>query len=155
MDKTTIKLQKPIYLGMSILDLSKTLMYNFHYNHIKKKYDDRANLLFTDTDSLCYEITTKNFYEDIANDVPTWFDTSNYPKTHKIFTGKNKKVIRFMKDEADGQQSEESVGLRSKLYAFKIHDCDSMCDNIHCDGPVENLVVLGGEEKSAKALKKQ
>ena len=67
--KTTINLHKPIYLAMSILNLSKTLMYDFHYNHIKKKYGDRANLLFTDTDSLCYHIPTKDFYDDIRADL--------------------------------------------------------------------------------------
>ena len=78
MKKTTIKLNKTIYLGMSILDLSKTLMYNFHYNYIKPKYGNNVSLLFTDTDSLCYEIKTKDFYKDISDDVTEWFDTSNY-----------------------------------------------------------------------------
>ena len=77
MKKTTIKLHKPIYLGMSILDLSKTLMYGFHYNFIKPKYSNNASLLFTDTDSLCYEIKTKDFYKDISDNVTEWFDTSN------------------------------------------------------------------------------
>ena len=77
MEKTTVKLNKPIYLGMSILDLSKTLMYRFHYDYVKPKYGDNANLLFTDTDSLCYEIRTKDFFKDIAGDVNEWFDTSN------------------------------------------------------------------------------
>ena len=124
MRKTTINLNKPIYLGMSILDISKTLMYNFHYNYIKPKYGDLASLLFTDTDSLCYEIKTKDFYKDISDDVPKWFDTSNYPENHPsgILTGANKKVIGMMKDEEEGKQITEFVGLRSKLYAYKIDD---------------------------------
>ena len=105
MHKTTIHLRKPIYLGMSILDLSKTLMYGFHYNHIKKKYGDRANLLFTDTDSLCYDIQTRDFYDDIRNDVPSMYDTSAYPANHPARLPRvNKKVIGFMKDEAVGNK---------------------------------------------------
>ena len=83
MKKTKLKLNKPIYLGMSILYLSKTLMYDFHYNYIKPKYDNKAKLLFTNTDSLEYEIETKDFYKDIAPDVESMFDTRNYPKIHK------------------------------------------------------------------------
>ena len=100
MKKTKLKLNKPIYLGMSILDLSKTLMYNFHYNYIKPKYGDKVKLLFTDTDSLAYEIETEDFFKDIAPDVEVIFDTSNYPKDWELHespqcvrfpTGKNKK----------------------------------------------------------------
>ena len=65
MQKTTLKLDKPVYVGFSILDLSKYLMYDFHYNTIKKKYGNNATLLFTDTDSLCYEIKTKDLYSDM------------------------------------------------------------------------------------------
>ena len=124
MKKTTIKLNKPIYLGMSILDISKTLMYDFHYKYVKPKYGDHASLLFTDTDSLCYEIKTNDFYKDISDDVPKWFDTSNYPKNHPsgILTGVNKKIIGMMKDEAAGKQVTEFVGLRSKLYAYRMLD---------------------------------
>jgi hypothetical protein len=80
MRRTKLKYNKPIYLGMCILDLSKTLMYNFHYDYIKMKYRNKAKLLFTDTDSLTYEIQTKDYYNDIANDVQVRFDTSEYPK---------------------------------------------------------------------------
>ena len=95
MKKTQLKLDKPIYLGASILDISKTLMYDFHYDYVKKNYGQKSKLLFTDTDSLCYEIQTEDFYKDISGDVWRFFDTSNYPKDHlsKIPTGKNKKVI--------------------------------------------------------------
>ncbi len=97
MEKTTVKLDKPIYLGMSILDISKTLMYRFHYEYVKPKWGDRVKLLFTDTDSLCYEIQTDDVYEDISGDVNEWFDTSNYDKDHPsgLYSGKNKKVIGF------------------------------------------------------------
>ena len=84
---------------MSVLHLSKTLMYDFHYNYIKKKYGEKAKLLFTDTDSLEYEIETEDFYKDIAPDVETMFDISNYPKEHPsgIPTGKNKKVRNVLR----------------------------------------------------------
>src|SRR5688572_20951784 len=126
MKKTKLFYNKPIYLGMCILDLSKTLMYDFHYNYIKSKYGDRAKLLFTDTDSLAYEIKTEDFYADIANDVRSRFDTSEYPKDHSsgIETGINKKVIGIFKDEAAGKQIEEFVGLRSKLYSYKMAGVD-------------------------------
>ena len=93
MKKTKVYYNKPIYLGMCILDLSKTLMYDFHYNYIKKKYGEGVSLLFTDTDSLAYEIKTEDFYKDINPDVERLFDTSNYPANHEsgIKVGINKK----------------------------------------------------------------
>ncbi len=136
MKKTKIVYNKPVYLGMSILDLSKTLMYDFHYNYIKSKYGDRAKLLFTDTDSLAYEIETEDFYKDISDDVKELFDTSNYPKDHPsgIPTGVNKKVVGMFKDEAGSNIIEEFVGLRAKLYAYKMFE--------------------GKEEKKCKGVKK-
>ena len=122
MRRTSVKLIKPIYLGMSILDISKTLMYNFHYNYIKPKYGNDAKLLFTDTDSLCYEINTEDFFKDISGDVNERFDTSNLGKSHPsgIPTGVNKKTIGMMKLETGEKQIEEFVGLRAKLYAYKM-----------------------------------
>ena len=124
MKKVSLKFNKPVYLGMSILDLSKTLMYDFHYNYIKPKYGDSAKLLFTDTDSLAYEIQTEDFYRDISSDVELRFDTSNYPKDHPsgILTGVNKKVIGMFKDEASGKQIAEFVGLRAKLYSYRVEE---------------------------------
>ena len=78
MKKTKVKMNKPVYLGMSILDISKTLMYEFWYDYIKPKYQDRAKLCYMDTGSFVIHIKTEDFYEDIANDVEKWFDTSNY-----------------------------------------------------------------------------
>ena len=124
MKKVKLYFNKPVYLGMSILDLSKTLMYDFHYNYIKPKYGDNAKLLFTDTDSLAYEIQTEDFYRDISSDVELRFDTSNYPKDHPsgILTGVNKKVIGMFKDEASGKQIAEFVGLRAKLYSYRVEE---------------------------------
>ena len=117
MKKTFLTFDKPVYLGMSILDLSKTLMFDFHYNYIKKKYGDKAKLLFTDTDSLMYEIRAEDFYEDIKGDAKDRFDTSDYPSNHPsgIPTGCNKKVLGMFKDEAGGKIIDEFVGLRAKL----------------------------------------
>ena len=101
MKKTKLVFNKPVYLGMCILDLSKTLMYDFHYNYIKQKYGDKAKLLFTDTDSLMYEIQTEDFYKDISADVKRRFDTSDYPLDHRsgIPSGLNKKVLGMFKDK--------------------------------------------------------
>ena len=122
MKKTEVYFNKPVYVGQAILDLSKTLMYDFHYDYIKSKYGKKAELLFTDTDSLMYQIKTKDFYKDICLDVKDKFDTSDYPSDHPsgIITGVNKKVIGMFKDEASGKQITHFVGLRPKLYSYKV-----------------------------------
>ena len=136
MKKTKLVFNKPVYLGMCILDLSKTIMYDFHYNYIKPKYEEKAKLLFTDTDSLAYYIETEDFYKDISPDVWDKFDTSNFPENHKsgIETNINKKVINMFKDEAGGEQIAEFVGLRAKLYSYRMDE--------------------GEEEKKCKGMKK-
>lgn len=123
MKRTKLTFDKPIYVGMAILDLSKTLMYDFHYNFIKTKYKDKAKLLFTDTDSLCYSIQTRDLYKDL-NKQRDLFDTSNYPKEHFLYSDQNKKVLGKFKDETNGVPITEFVGLRSKLYAYKTLDCN-------------------------------
>ena len=135
--KTSLTMNKPVYLGMCILDLSKTIMYDFHYKYIKPKYGEKAKLLFTDTDSLMYEIQTEDFYKDISGDVKDRFDTSDYPENHPsgIPTGINKKVLGMFKDEAAGKIIKEFVGLRAKLYSFIKED--------------------GKEKKRCKGVKKQ
>ena len=124
MKKTEVYFNKPVYLGQAILDLSKTLMFDFHYNYIQEKFP-KANLLFTDTDSLMYHIRTDDFYKNIAHDIKDKFDTSDYPSDHKsgIPIGINKKVIGMFKDEVAGKQITYFVGLRPKLYSFKIEEC--------------------------------
>ena len=124
MKNTEVYFNKPVYVGQAILDLSKTLMFDFHYNYIRKKYGNKAELLFTDTDSLMFQIYTDDFYKDISPDILTKFDTSDYPPNHKsgIPTGVNKKVIGMFKDEVAGKQITCFVGLRPKLYSFKIEE---------------------------------
>ena len=115
--KETLTLNRPAYVGMCILDLSKTLMYDFHYNYIKQKYGSKAKLLFTDTDSLTYEIEARDVYSDFWNDKDK-FDNSDYPESSPYFDKTNKKVIGKFKDEAAGIPITEFVGLRSKMYSY-------------------------------------
>ena len=115
--KETLTLNRPAYVGMCILDLSKTLMYDFHYNYIKKKYVEKAKLLFTDTDSLTYEIEAKDVYKDFWKDKDR-FDNSDYSKDSKYHDDTNKKVIGKFKDEAVGVPICEFAGLRSKMYSY-------------------------------------
>ena len=115
--KETLTLNRPAYVGMCILDLSKTLMYDFHYKYIKEKYGEKAKLLFTDTDSLTYEIEAKDVYKDFFKDKDK-FDNSDYPEYSPFFYKENKKVIGKFKDEAAGIPIIEFVGLRSKMYSY-------------------------------------
>ena len=108
-------LNKPIYVGFSILDLSKLLMYKFHYEHIKNKFD--AKLLFTHTDSLVYEIKTEDVYGDFYGD-KNLFDFSDYSLNSKLFDQTNKKVFGKMIDEFGGKIISEFVGLKSKMYSL-------------------------------------
>ena len=115
--KETLTLNKPAYVGMVILDLSKTLMYDFNYKYIKKKYGDNSRLLFTDTDSLTYEIQAEDVYQDFWNDRHL-FDNSDYPESSPYFDKTNKKIIGKFKDEAAGVPITEFIGLKSKMYSY-------------------------------------
>ena len=108
--KEMLTLNRPTYICMCILDLSKTLMYDFHYNYIKNKYGDRAELLFTDTDSLTYEIEAEDVYQDFWYDKDK-FNNSDYSENSPYYDTSNKKVIRKFKDEAAGTPIVEFVGL--------------------------------------------
>ena len=118
MKKTKLKMNKPIYLGLSILEISKTLMYQFCYDYMKPKYGDNM-----DTNSFIMNIKTEDFYKDIANDVEKRFDTSNYEVDRPLPAGKNKKVIGLMKDEFGGRIITEFVALRPKNYSYLTDDC--------------------------------
>ena len=143
MKKTNVKMNKPIYLGLSLLEVSKILMYEFWYDCMKPKYNDNVRLCYMDTDSFIMNIKTNYFYKDIASDVENRFDTSNYEVNtsetsalarRPLPTGKNKKVIGLMKDELGGKIITEFVTLRPKTYSF-------LTDN-------------GKEDKKAKGTKK-
>ncbi|XP_041371540.1 uncharacterized protein LOC121385070 [Gigantopelta aegis] len=114
--KATIVLNQPIYAGFSILDMSKIVMYEFHYNFMRAKYGNKVQLLFTDTDSLCYEVETEDIYSDFQKHA-NLFDTSNYNLSHPLFSTVNAKVLGKMKDELGGSVMEEFVGLRPKMYS--------------------------------------
>ena len=134
MNKTKAKMNKSIYLGLSILDISKILMYEFWYDYMKPKYNDNVKLCYMDTNSSIMNIKTNDFYKDIANDVEKRFDTSNYEVNRPLPTGKNKKVIGLMKDELGGKIITEFVTLRPKTYSYLADD--------------------GKEDKKAKGTKK-
>ena len=136
MKKAKVKMTKPLYLVMPILDISKILMYKFQYDYINPKYGDNAKLCYADTDSFIISIKTEDFFEDISNDVERWFDTSNYDKNDKrpLPIGKNKKVPGLFKDELGGKIITEVVAIRPKTYAYLIDD--------------------GSEHKKAEGIKK-
>ena len=118
MRKVKVKMNKPIYLGLSILDISKITMYEFWYDYVKIKYQDKARLCYMDTDSFVVNIKTKDLYKDISQDVNKRFDTSNYTFDRPLPTGINKKVIGLMKDELGGDIITEFVALRPKAYSY-------------------------------------
>ena len=124
MKKTKVKMNKPVYLGMSILDISKMLMYEFWYDYVKPKYKDKAKLCYIGTDSFVINIFTEDFFEDINNDVEGWFDTSSYDKSDKrpLPMGMNKKVISVFKDKLGGKIMKEFCALRAKTYTYLIDD---------------------------------
>ena len=134
MKKSKVKMNKPIYLGLSILEIGNKLMYEFWYDYMKPKYGNKVKLCYMDTDSFIMNIKTNDFYEDIANYVENTFDTSNYEVNRALPTGKNKKIIFLMKDELDEKIITEFVTLRPKTYSFLTDD--------------------GKEDKKAKRTKK-
>ena len=143
MGKVKVVMKRPIYLGQVIVDLSKIVMYELHYDYTKAKYDGensclqgalRLKLCYIDTDSLVYEIKTEDFYADIVDDILARFYTSGYCPNRPLPIGLNKKVIRLMKDELGGAIMTEFVALRPELYSYKKLD--------------------GSEDKKCKGIKK-
>ena len=122
MKYSSIKINKPFYIGMSILDLSKWHMYNFHYNVMKAIFGDRVHLLYMDTDSFIYEISSADVYEELRPHARDYFDFSNYPENHMLKNSCNKKVPGKFKDESASKCITEFVGLRSKMYSFMFDD---------------------------------
>ena len=123
MNKTKVKINKPIYLGSSTLEISKLLMYEFWYDYMKPKYGDNINLCYMDTDSFIMNIKTEDFYKDTDNDIEERFDTSNHEVNRPLPTRKDKKVIGLMKDELGGKIITEFVTLRPKTYSYLTDDC--------------------------------
>jgi hypothetical protein len=119
--RNKVTLNKPIYIGFTVLDVSKLLMFDFYYNVIAKRYGNNARLLFTDTDSLCYHLFTDDVYRDML-EYSHLLDTSNYPRDHPMYSADNMKVIGKMKDECGGKPPLELVGLRSKMYSLLTYD---------------------------------
>ena len=122
MKKAKVKMNKSIYVGFSILDLSKTLMYAFWYEYMKPKYANNVKLCYMDTDRFIFHVKTEDFYKDIADDVEKRFDTSNYEVDRPLPKGKNKKVIGLMKHELGGRIVTEFVALRPNIYSYLMDD---------------------------------
>ena len=142
----TLVLNGPIYVGFTVLELSKLHMYDFHYNHMKVKYPhaDQLRLLFTDTDSLAYAVQTENIYKDMASDAATKYDFSEYPINYPLYDTSNHKALRFFKDVLNSTPMKEYVGLGPKCYAFL------------CTGKVDRNIVQHSrpvEKKIAKGVK--
>ena len=114
MHKTRLVLNKPVYTGMTILENSKIVMYDFYYNYLKARYGQNCELIYTDTDSLLLNIQTEDVYKDMKEH--SWlYDTSNYRKDHPLYDDRKKKVLGKMKDECGGLAIEEVVAVRSKM----------------------------------------
>ena len=134
MKNTEILMHTPACLGLSIQELNKILMHEFWYDYLKSKYDEKTKLCYIDTDSFIVYIKKDNIYKDIAEDVETRFDTSNYELDRPLLRGKNKKAIGLIEDELGGKIMTKFVGLRAKTYSYLIDD--------------------GSEDKKAKGTKK-
>ena len=119
MGKTKVMMNKPVYHDQAILDLSKIIMYEFHYDYMLPRYGNNLKLCYMDTDSRVHQIETEDFYEDIAKDVPMRFNMSGYCKDRPLPVGLNKKVIGLIKDELGGAIMTEFIALRPKLYFYR------------------------------------
>ena len=152
MHKSRLLLNRPVYVGMSVLDLSKHLMYDFYYNELKKQYGEHCQLLYTDTDSLLLEIQTEDVYKDMGANA-SLYDTSDYPKDHPQYSEENKKVVGKMKDECASRPIAEYVGLRSKMYALLKADDKAVEESIAKapDNDVNESIVKADKKEIKKA----
>ena len=139
MKKSKLYLNQPIYVGFTILDLSKVLMYQFHYEYMKQKHGVNARLLFINTDSLCYEVKTRDIYQDMLEDAEL-FDTSEYAKHHPLHSIINKKVLGKMKDEAHGIPNQEFIVFRPKMYSILYTENNKLAEKKTATG-VNKLVA--------------
>ena len=160
MRKVKVKLNKPIYLGLSILDISKITMYEFWYDYVKSKYEDKARLCYMETDSFVVNIKTKDFYKDIAENIKERFDTSNYIYDRPLPTRVDKKVIGLMKDELGGDIITKFVALRPKPYSHITNDFIEMKNTKGTKKCVVNKMLRFEDYKkclfnNAKVLKSQ
>ena len=119
MHKTKLVLNKPVYTGMTILDNSKILMYEFFYNHLKTRYGQKCELVYTDTDSLILDIQTDDVYKDMQ-EYSRLYGTSNYPNNHLLYNNRNKKALGKMKDECGGEVINEVIAVRPKMYSVDV-----------------------------------
>ena len=122
MKKMKVEMKKPVYLGLSVLEISKTLMYEFWYDYIKPKYQQNAKVCYIETNNFIIHIKTEDVYENIADDVEKRFNTSNYEVNRPLPTGKNKKVIGLMKEELGGKIITKFVALRPKTFSYLMDD---------------------------------
>lgn len=142
LETSKVILNQTPHIGISILEISKVMMQRFYYNVMKKHYNDKVTVLCTDTDSLIMNIQTDDFYKDIVDKkLECHFDFSNYPAEHQLYDKSRKAVVGLMKDEAKGDMITEFVGLRSKMYSFKVEEMK------------DNLKVVK-EKKTCKGVKK-
>ena len=144
----TLELNRPIYVGFTVMERSKLRMYDFRYNHMKVKYPhaDQLRLLFTDTDSVAYAVQTENIYEDMASDAATEYDFSEYPINHPLYDTSNRKALGFFKDELNSIPMKGFVGLGQKCYAFL---GTGMVDRniVEHSRPVEKKIAKGVKRK--------
>ena len=119
MHKTKLMLNKPVYTGVTILDNNKILMYDLFYNHLKARYGQKCELVYTETDSLILDIQTENVYKDMQE--YSWlYDTCNYPKDHLLCNERNKKALGRMKDECGVEVINEVTAVRPKMYSVDV-----------------------------------
>ncbi|KAL4153630.1 hypothetical protein QTP88_001463 [Uroleucon formosanum] len=144
LENKIIKFDKPIYIGFAVLDISKTKMYDYHYNVMQKHYGDNIKPLYTDTDSLVYHIKTEDFYKDLIenHNLMDRLDTSDLPPIHPCYTIARKKVPGFFSDEAKGHIMTEFCALRAKSYAYNIYtgEEDVVREQIKAKGVRQHVV---------------